>query len=186
MSLHLLGNASPVHNTANMYGMGLSTVNRVFCQFIAAIVKHKSNFIHWPKTPLELEQVKGGFEAKQGFPNCCGAIGVTHINMDLPLGEVQAHWFDRNHNYSMTLQVIVDSDMRFMDILCGMPEVCNDIQILKISSFYMRAQSNAILNGMAIPYGRQHIQEYIINDGEYLNLPWLVIPFLASDIDEHT
>ncbi|MCO5552582.1 hypothetical protein L7F22_006095 [Adiantum nelumboides] len=134
----------------------------------------------------ELEQVKGSFEVKEGFPNCCGTIDVTHINMDLPSGEVQAHWFDRNHNYSMTLQAIVNSDMRSMDILCGMPGVCNDIRILRNSTFYMRAQSNAILNGMAIPYGKQHIQEYILGDGGYLNLPWLVISFPASDIDEHT
>ncbi|KAI5073910.1 hypothetical protein GOP47_0011923 [Adiantum capillus-veneris] len=186
MSLHLLGIGGPVHNVANMYGMGRSTVSRVFRQFITAIVKHKSSFIHWPRTPLELEQVKRGFEAKQGFPNCCGAIDVTHINMDLPPGEVQAHWFDRNHNYSMTLQAIVDSDMRFMDILCGMPGVCNDIRILRNSTFYMRAQSNVILNGTAIPFGRQLIWEYILGDGGYLNLPWLVIPFPASDIDEHT
>ncbi|MCO5575250.1 hypothetical protein L7F22_029050 [Adiantum nelumboides] len=169
VSLHLLGIGGHVHNIANMYGMGHSTVSRVFRQFIAAIVKHKSTFIHWPKTPLELEQVKRGFEAKQGFPKCCGAIDVTHINMDLPPEEA-----------------IVDSDMQFMDILCDMPGVCNDIRILRNSSFYMRAQSNAILNGMAIPYGRQRIREYILGDGGYLNLPWLVIPFLVSNIVEDT
>ncbi|MCO5586302.1 hypothetical protein L7F22_040241 [Adiantum nelumboides] len=185
MSLHLLGIGGPIHNVANMYGMGHSIVSRVFCQFIAAIVKHKSTFIHWPRAPLELEQVKRGFEAKQGFPNCCGAIDVTHINMDLH--QEKCKHIGLIEIYSMTLQAIVDSDMRFMDILCGMPGVCNDIQILSNSTFYMRAQSNAILNGMAIPYDRKRIREYILGDGRYLNLPWLlVIPFPAFDIDEHT
>ncbi|MCO5555624.1 hypothetical protein L7F22_009169 [Adiantum nelumboides] len=68
MSLHLVGIGGPMHNVANMYGMGHSTVSKVFYQFIAAII-NKSTFIHWPRTPLELEQVKRGFEAKQGFPN---------------------------------------------------------------------------------------------------------------------
>ncbi|MCO5608340.1 hypothetical protein L7F22_062547 [Adiantum nelumboides] len=139
--------------------------------------------------PQELQQVKDGFEAKQGFPNCCGAIDVTHINMDQPSGEAAAHWFDRDHNYSMTLQALVDSDigsdMQFLDVKCGMPGVCNDIPILHNSSLYMKAQSNTILNGPPLIRGGYQIREYILGDGGYLDLPWLVIPFPAPDMNEH-
>ncbi|MCO5583755.1 hypothetical protein L7F22_037669 [Adiantum nelumboides] len=125
---------------------------------------------------MELQQVKDGFEAKQGFPNCCGAIDVTHINMDLPPGEVLAHWFDRDHNYSMTLQAVVDSDMRFLDIMCGMPGVCNDIRILQNSSLYMKAKSNAILNDPPLIRGGHRVREYFVGNEGYLDLPWRVMP----------
>ncbi|MCO5583809.1 hypothetical protein L7F22_037723 [Adiantum nelumboides] len=150
------------------------------------MLKHKSTFICWPQTPQELQQVKDGFVAKQGFPNCCGAIDITHINMDLPPGEAAAHWFDRDHNYSMTLQGVVDSDMQFLDIMCGMPGVCNDIRILQNSSPYMKSQSNALLNGPPLICGIHQIQEYIQGDGGYLDLTWLVIPFPAPKMNEHT
>ncbi|KAI5058091.1 hypothetical protein GOP47_0026261 [Adiantum capillus-veneris] len=97
--------------------------------------------------------------------------------MELPIGEAHTHSYDRDHNYSMTLQGIVDSNMCFLDVMCGMPGMCNDIRVLRNSSIYTLAQSNAIFNGPAITFGRHHLREFIIGDGGYLNLPWLVIPF---------
>ncbi|MCO5586343.1 hypothetical protein L7F22_040283 [Adiantum nelumboides] len=186
MSLHPLGIGGPVHNVTNTYGLGRSTVSRVLRQFVAAKLKHKTTFICWPQTMQKLQQVNDGFEAKQGFPNCYGAIDVTHINMYLPLGEAVAHWFDRDHNYSMTLQAVVDDDMRFLDIMCGMPGVCKDIRILQNSSLYIKAQSNEILNGPPFIHGSHRVQEYLLGDGGYLDLPWLVIPFPAPDMNENT
>ncbi|MCO5606483.1 hypothetical protein L7F22_060671 [Adiantum nelumboides] len=106
MSLHLLRIGAPIHNVANTYDMGRSTVGRVFWQFITAMFRHRSTLIHWPRTPQELQHVKDGFESKQGFPNCCGALDVTHISMELPPKETHAPWYDRDHNYSMTLQAV--------------------------------------------------------------------------------
>ncbi|MCO5580319.1 hypothetical protein L7F22_034185 [Adiantum nelumboides] len=65
MSFHLLAIGGRVHNVANTYGLGRSA-----------------------ETPQELQQMKDGFEAKQGFPNFYGAIDATHINMDLSPREV--------------------------------------------------------------------------------------------------
>ncbi|MCO5598229.1 hypothetical protein L7F22_052321 [Adiantum nelumboides] len=141
MSLHYLGVGGPVHNIANTYGLGRSTVGRVFCQFIAAMMKHKSKFIRWPRTAVDLQQVKDDFKAKQGFPNNCGALDVTHIDMELPCGEAHVAWYDRNHNYSMTLQAVVDSEMRFLNVMFGAPGVCNDIRILRNSQLHSKAQT---------------------------------------------
>ncbi|MCO5587705.1 hypothetical protein L7F22_041656 [Adiantum nelumboides] len=152
MSLHVLGVGGPLHNIANMYGVGQSTVSRVFRQFVCALLKYKSTIISW-------QTLKQGFERKQGFSNCCNAIDVTHINMELPNGEAHSHWFDKDQNYSMSLQGVVDSNMRFLEVI-------------------------GILNGPGVPYGQhQQIREYIIGDGGYLNLPWLVIPYPVADTD---
>ncbi|MCO5600453.1 hypothetical protein L7F22_054566 [Adiantum nelumboides] len=143
------------------------------CYSFALQLKLKANSI----TPQELQRVKDGFQSKQGFPNCCGALDVTHSNMELPAKKTHAHWYARDLNYSMTLQAMVDSNMRFLDIMCGMPGVCNDIRILRNSGLYMKAQNNTILNGPFIVRDQYTIREYILVDGGYLNLPWLVNPF---------
>ncbi|MCO5568636.1 hypothetical protein L7F22_022335 [Adiantum nelumboides] len=111
----------------------------MFRQFIAAMMKQRSKFIRWPRTATDMQQVKDGFEAKQGFPNCCGALDVTHINMELPCEEAHVAWYDRNHNYSMTLQAVVDSEMRFLNVMSRVPSVCNDIRILRNSQLHSKA-----------------------------------------------
>ncbi|MCO5568638.1 hypothetical protein L7F22_022337 [Adiantum nelumboides] len=131
MSLHYLGVGGPVHNIANTYGLGRTTISRVFRQFIASMMKSRSKFIRWPRTTADMQQVKDGFKPKQGFPNCCGPLDATHINMKLPCGEAHVAWYDRNHNYSMTLQAAVDSEMRFLNVMSGVPGVCNDIRTIK-------------------------------------------------------
>ncbi|MCO5552594.1 hypothetical protein L7F22_006108 [Adiantum nelumboides] len=47
------------------------------------------------------------------------ALDVTHVNMEKPKCESSVDWFDRNKNYSMSVQCIVDMDLRFMDVFAG-------------------------------------------------------------------
>ncbi|MCO5568637.1 hypothetical protein L7F22_022336 [Adiantum nelumboides] len=133
-----------------------------------------------------MQQVKDDFEEKQGFPNCCGALDITHINMERPCGEAHVAWYDRNHNYSMRLQATIDSEMRFLNVMSRVPGVCNDIRILRNSQLHCKAQNNQTLNGPAIQRASHCIREYIISDGGYMDLPWLVTPFPSSQLDEQT
>ncbi|MCO5566649.1 hypothetical protein L7F22_020326 [Adiantum nelumboides] len=57
MSLHLLGIGGPIHNIANIYSLGHSTVSRVFRQFIMALLKHRATFIHWPRSSEEMQRM---------------------------------------------------------------------------------------------------------------------------------
>ncbi|KAI5077095.1 hypothetical protein GOP47_0006919 [Adiantum capillus-veneris] len=45
------------------------------------------------------------------------------------------------------------------------------------SSFFRLAQANQILNGASFTRRGYNIREYIIGDGGYCELPWLLIPF---------
>ncbi|MCO5594504.1 hypothetical protein L7F22_048536 [Adiantum nelumboides] len=106
--------------------------------------------------------------------------------MELPCGEVHVAWYDRNHNYSMTLQALVDSEMRFLNVMSGIRGVCNDIRILRNSQLHSKAQNKQILNGPAIQRAGHCIKEYIISDGGYMDLPWLMTPFPGTQLDEQT
>eukprot|EP01018_Ginkgo_biloba_P030383 Gb_03722 [translate_table: standard] len=164
-------------NISELFGCGKSTVVRTIRKFIYAMQIRCSNVLQWPTDSIALERVKKGFHQKQGFPNCCGAIDVTHIRFQLPPNESSSNWYDRDHNYSMVLQAIVDSNMRFMDFFTSWPGSINDSRLLRNSSFYRLCEGGERLNGPSICIGLSDMRQSIIGDGGYPLLPWLIIPF---------
>jgi len=138
--------------------------------------------LKWPDAN-EMKEIKSKFEMIQGLPNCCGAIDTTHILMRLPSVEASNIWQDSEENYSMILQAIVDPEMRFRDILTGWPGSINDDRILKNSGFFRQCECGEKLNGSAkeLEDGIQ-IREYIVGDGAYPLLPWLLTPYHGKDL----
>ncbi|GLJ06678.1 hypothetical protein SUGI_0044900 [Cryptomeria japonica] len=171
-------------NISELFGCGKSTAARVVTKFINAMHVNFQNYIQWPSDHSTLELVKQGFHQKQGFPNCCGAIDVTHIDFELPANECSSDWYDHDHNYSMSLQAIVDSNMRFMDVFTGWPGSINDARLLRNSAFYRLCEGGERLNGMSVSIGSSSIREYIVGDGGYPLLPWLITPFSGAATDD--
>ncbi|MCO5548342.1 hypothetical protein L7F22_001799 [Adiantum nelumboides] len=97
-------------------------------------------------------------------------MDATHIVMERPQGELGLDWYDHNKNYSMLVQCIVDSNMRFMDVFAGFLGSVNDL-------FYCCAMRGLILNGPKYVNGSFFIGEYIVADGGYPLLPWLMRPY---------
>ncbi|MCO5612795.1 hypothetical protein L7F22_067065 [Adiantum nelumboides] len=177
LAIMLLSSGNSQHHVANCFGCGRSTVSKFLHQFVAALIKNAGRKLRWPETAGELAQVKDGFRALRGLPNCCGAIDATHIKMNLPKNETNESWFDRNGNYSMLVQGIVDANMRFLDVNIGWPGSCNDKHVLRDSGFYRLCQGRNRLAGPTFVHEDLSIQEYIVGDGGYVLLPWLVIPY---------
>eukprot|EP01018_Ginkgo_biloba_P005547 Gb_28439 [translate_table: standard] len=76
----------------------------------------------------------------------------------------------------MVLQGIVDSNMCFMDVFTGCHGSINNARLLKNSSFYRLCEGGERLNGPSICIDFFDMREYIIGDGGYPLLPWLIIP----------
>ncbi|MCO5574777.1 hypothetical protein L7F22_028569 [Adiantum nelumboides] len=128
-------------------------------------------------TACDLTKIKAGFQAVCGLPNCCGAIDATHINIHLSKNETNESWYNRYGNYSMVVQGIVDANMRFLDVKIGWPGSCNDKRVLQNSGFYRPCQGREHLAGPSFNHENLSIQEYIVGDGGYVLLPWLLIPY---------
>eukprot|EP01018_Ginkgo_biloba_P022151 Gb_19878 [translate_table: standard] len=160
---------------SEIFSCGKSTVIKVVKKIVLSL--NKSWQFDTPTNLNSLHQIKEGFFLNQGFPNCCGAIDATHIQMDLPYNESLVDWYDRVHNYSMLVQDIVDSNMLFLDICIGWPRSLNDTHLLRNSSFYRLCEGGERLNGHLVSIGTIDMREYIVGDGGYPLLPWLIIPF---------
>eukprot|EP01018_Ginkgo_biloba_P006683 Gb_18204 [translate_table: standard] len=106
---------------SELFGCGKSTVIKMVKKIVFSLKKRVGNSIQWIANLTSLHQIKEGFCLKQGFPNCCGAIDATYIQMDLPYNKSSVDWYDREHNYSMLVHVLIDSNMRFLDICTSCP-----------------------------------------------------------------
>lgn len=92
------------HNViGEQFGVGTSTVCKITWKFVKSMEKRAMHHMHWPRLGEEMERVKEGFRKMHGLPNCCGAIDVTHIVMELQViicPDSKLHCF---HHAGMTM-----------------------------------------------------------------------------------
>eukprot|EP01018_Ginkgo_biloba_P013985 Gb_31798 [translate_table: standard] len=174
-----LANGMTMLTISELFHCGKSTI-KVVKKIVFSLTKQVGNLIQWLTNLTSLHHIKEGFHLKQGFPNCCGAIDATHIQMDLPYNESLVDWYDREHNYSMRVQASIDNNMRFLDICTCWPRSLNDTRSLRNSSFYRLCEGGERLNKHLVSIGAIDMREYIVGYGGYPLLPWLIIHFLEA------
>ncbi|MCO5557739.1 hypothetical protein L7F22_011310 [Adiantum nelumboides] len=114
-----------------------------------------------------MAQVKEGFKTQRGLPNYCGVVDVTHVNMDKLANGDANDWFDQNKNYSMSVQCVVDMDLRFLDVFAEWSGSTNDKRVMRNSIFYGRVVARRYLSGPQFVDGNNSFREYIVGDGGY-------------------
>lgn len=186
LALRRLTSGTSLISIGDSFGVYHSTVSQVTWRFVEAMEEKGLQHLRWPSTEEELKEIKSKFEKVQGLPNCCGAIDTTHIIMHLstsePAGDV---WLDRKGNHSMLLQVIVDPDLRFRDIVTGFPGKMTEAPVLQNSNFFKLCEKGDRLNGQKVKLSEQtNLQEYIIGDSAFPLLPWLVTPYQEQELIE--
>jgi hypothetical protein len=140
--------------------------------------------LSWPSNEEEMKKVIHGFNEKRGLPNCCGAIDCTHCLLDLPNSASATCWFDRDHNYSMIMQGVVNADGNFLDVTIGWPGSVNDIRVLRNSELYHKVRSGEWLTGPSELVGELKVPQYIVGDAGYPGLYWLVIPYPGDHLPD--
>lgn len=162
------------------FNVGQSTVSQVTWRFIESMEERARHHLRWPGA-AELAEVKSALEAQSGLPQCCGAVGTTRVAMTLPAVESSDDWRDRESNYSMFLQGIVDHETRFLDVATGWPGSMTPARLLRWSGFFKLCESGRRLNShRRIPAVEAELREYIVGDLSYPLLPWLMTPYEAG------
>ncbi|CAI9105308.1 OLC1v1004205C1 [Oldenlandia corymbosa var. corymbosa] len=186
LALRRLSSGSSLIQIGDSFGVHHSTVSQVTWRFVEAMEVKGRQHLRWPASQQVLDDIKSQFEQIRGLPNCCGAIDITHILMLLSTSETAAHvWLDRKENHSMVLMGIVDPNMRFLEILTGLPGMLTDTIMLQNSKFFHSCQNGQRLNGEKLKLSeRAEMQEYIIGDTGFPLLPWLMTPYQGKDLPE--
>ncbi|EYU37657.1 hypothetical protein MIMGU_mgv1a006847mg [Erythranthe guttata] len=135
-----------------------------------------TNYRFWVGFPThsELDSVSTRFETLTGLPNCCGVISCTRFNLKRG---------NNNNSDSIATQIVVDSSSRILSIVAGFRGNKNDLQILKSSTLYEDIENGVILNSeRPVIVNGVDVPRYLIGNGEYDLLPWLLLPFVDPQI----
>ncbi|GBG91558.1 hypothetical protein CBR_g52592 [Chara braunii] len=120
----------------------------------------------------------------KGFPNCHGAVDCTHIYVDKPANAPSKNYFDRKHSFSVIAQVVVDLDLRVLDVFVGYPGSCHDIRVIQVSSLSRRAEEGTLFRGPPVTLpGGVRTNGYILGDNGYPPSEWIVVPY--GGINQH-
>lgn len=186
VALRRLSSGESLSCIGDLFGLNQSTVSQVTWRFVESMEERGLHHLKWPSTEAEMEDVKSKFEKIRGLRNCCGAIDITHIVMNIPAVDPSNNvWFDREKNYSMILQAIVDPEMRFRDIITGWPGSLSDALVLQSSGFFKLAEEGKRLNGKKLQLSEgTELREYIIGDAGFPLLPWLLTPYQGKGLSD--
>ncbi|XP_074561604.1 protein ANTAGONIST OF LIKE HETEROCHROMATIN PROTEIN 1-like [Curcuma longa] len=153
IALSRLASGAPYPELAARFGVPESTAR--FC------TKHLcrvlcTNFRFWITFPSasELASVSAGFQAAGGgLPDCCGALACTR--------------FEAFGGSAIAAQIVADSSSRITHFVAGLRGDHTNFMVLKSSSLYKDVQEGKLLGAT----------QYLVADGCYPLLPWLMVPF---------
>ena len=147
------------------FGIAQPTVSRAIYCVSYALVQKSSQYIKFPVEP-RLSEIKRKFYTVAHFPNVIGLIDGTHVKLIAPsLHEEQ--YVNRKGYHSINVQVIVDSDDKFINIVAKWPGSSHDSRVFRESGVY-RNLENGTIDG------------YLLGDSGYPCKPFLLTPYLRT------
>jgi len=180
VTLYKLMHGASIPLVADKAALGKSTVGDILRQVCSAISVNFGHLIAWP-VGRRLPKVAGGFQSKQGLPNCIGAIDGSHVYIASPSNTiVAADHRNRLKSFSILLQGVVDSKCYFTSINTGPPGSLHDSAHFKTTELFRKAE-DGIMGGFhddpmawptALPF-----PPYILGDRGYPLLSWCITPF---------
>ena len=93
------------------FGIGMSTAKTICAEFELCLLRLKDQFMKFPLTRQELQELMDEFEEEYGIPQKVGAIDGCHIEINAP-PDNHEDYFNRKQHYSVYLQAIVNCDKK--------------------------------------------------------------------------
>ncbi|GBG92031.1 hypothetical protein CBR_g54151 [Chara braunii] len=182
-AIHRWGHGDSHWHSCSAYGMGKTSALRAIREVAEAFHASYPNVVSF-----------GGFEDRHrrmwkfeglGFPNCWGCIDCTHVYMDKPrLKDGDDYCSGRHNRFSIVAQLVVDSELKILDLCYGFPGTVGDARVLKNMLLYRRALKGSLfVDDPEDPFVAERPSipgvpgGYLLGNGGYPSLPWLVMPY---------
>ena len=88
-------------------GIPKCTVSRIVSRVSTALARKQNQFIRWPSTAAERQEIKQGFYEKGDFPGVIGCIDGTHVRIQGPSAH-ESDFVNRKGFHSINVQAICD------------------------------------------------------------------------------
>ena len=129
MVLYYLKDQGSYRMTANTFGVSISSLSVSVRSVCRAINKKLGpQFICFPQTKKEIQDVTTRFETKFGFPQVIGCIDGTHVPIKQPV-ENPGDYFCYKMKYSLNAQAICDEKGYFLDVEIKWPGSVHDARV---------------------------------------------------------
>jgi hypothetical protein len=112
VTLYYLCNGGTYHGAGIVFGMSKTRVWFYVNEVCEVLLTYEDDIIRLPTCLEEWDKISGGFEKQNGFPNICGAIDGTLI--EIKAFKDSEGWFCRKHFPAFNLQIVVNDTMAIM------------------------------------------------------------------------
>ncbi|GBG74944.1 hypothetical protein CBR_g19458 [Chara braunii] len=184
-TLYRWASGETYESDTSAFGIGRATRLQAVCDVTSALLQAYPDTIKWPVGRRRAQNLCA-FRDK-GFLNCfrVGAIDCTHIYIDKPAGAPSDNYYDRKQKFSVQAQVVVDLDVRILDVHIGYPGSVHDVRVLYNSLLWRRAEAGELFDAPPenLPHGVV-TRGYLLGDNGYpVACPWIVQPYGGIDQD---
>ncbi|GBG91033.1 hypothetical protein CBR_g51766 [Chara braunii] len=165
------------------FGIGRATGLQAVRNVTSAVLQAYPDAIKWPIGGRRAQILRACRD--KGFSNCFGAIDCTHIYIDKSAGAPSDNYYDRKQKFSVQAQVVVDLDLRILDVHIGYPGSVHDVCVLYNSQLWRRAEAGELFDAPPenLPHGVV-TRGYLLGDNGYpVACPWIVQPYGGIDQD---
>ena len=165
--LRFFADHSNQNNVGELVGVVKSSVSKVCRDFSRALLNHAGEFIYFPNTQAEKNEIKQEFYDFAGMPSVLGCIDGTHVRIVRPKDN-EADFVNRKNFHSINVQVLTDSKYRIRDVVARWPGPTHDSFIFTSSYIktYLDTHNTRLQDGI------------ILGDSGYALLPYLMTPYL--------
>ncbi|XP_041461458.1 putative nuclease HARBI1 [Lytechinus variegatus] len=160
-ALRFFASGSFQNVVGDVAGISQPSQSRAVAAVTDAISRKASDFINFTLEPTAT--IKSNFAAIAGMPNTIGCIDCTHVYIRAPR-ENENIYVNRKNRHSINVQGIVDSKMRFVNVVAKWPGSSHDSYIWETSN---------VLNDFRM--GRMP-PGWLLGDSGYPTQPWLMTP----------
>lgn len=162
VTLRYFATGSFLHVCADFAGIHKSTAGRIVKQVSIELAKLRPDFITFPTTEAELQEVRQGFYNIAKFPWCIGALDCTHIKIKSPGGEDAEIYRNRKNYFSLNVQTICDAHLMIRSIVARWPGSTHDSTILRNSTIKRRLNAQEFGDGVIVADSGYAIERHII------------------------
>ncbi|KAJ2953840.1 hypothetical protein O0L34_g1469 [Tuta absoluta] len=167
LTLSFLATGSHQKSVGKDFNLTISqkSISRIIKIIIEGLNIVLDQWVVFPATATQREQIKEGFHRKFNFPETIGCLDGTFVEIACPGNDEEA-FYDIKGQYSIHAQLICDADMKVIAICCRFGGALMNADIwdkMKISQFIKNIN-------------RQGETGWLLADSKYPQRPWLMTP----------
>ncbi|XP_052264182.1 putative nuclease HARBI1 [Dreissena polymorpha] len=163
-TLWMLGNQESYRSVADRFGISKGTLHLTVIATCRVLSVMMEQHIKFPESRHELKTIADGFQQRCGMPGVVGAVDGTHIACPAPISEHRSSFFNRKGFASLVLQVVCDSNLKFLDIYTGWPGSVHDARVYRNSPVAQKIENLPdefhVLGDSAYPLTRHLLVPY--------------------------